>query len=117
MRFELEAEDARLVGDEVGYGPVFVLLHAGAERRQVWDPVSEALVAAGYACITLDQRGHGDSTGSRNASFDRFAHDAARVCDRLSGRALCVGSSLGGLSLLVARGVLVSRVRAGVDAG
>lgn len=100
MRFELEAEDACLVGDEVGYGPVFVLLHAGAERREVWDPVVEELVAAGHACVTIDQRGHGESTGSRNASFDRFAGDAAQLCARIGRRAVCVGSSLGGLALL-----------------
>jgi pimeloyl-ACP methyl ester carboxylesterase len=116
MRFELEAGDARLVGDEVGYGPVFVLLHAGAERRQVWDPVVEELVAAGYACVTLDQRGHGESTGSRNASFDCFAADIAALCARVGRRAVCVGSSLGGLSLLGMASADANAVESGLAA-
>jgi pimeloyl-ACP methyl ester carboxylesterase len=101
MRFTLEREGSvTLVGDEHGHGPAVVLLHAGAERRQVWDPVVEALVAAGYACTTLDQRGHGESGGSRNADFATFIADVEQLRRRVARPAVYVGSSLGGLSAL-----------------
>jgi pimeloyl-ACP methyl ester carboxylesterase len=100
MRFELLDGDATLVGDELGNGPALVLLHAGAERRTVWDPVVEILVAGGYSCVTLDQRGHGESSGSRQASFELFVRDVERLRHRLGRPAIYVGSSLGGLATL-----------------
>lgn len=101
MRFTLEREGSvTLVGDEHGHGPAVVLLHAGAERRQVWDPIVETLVAAGYACTTLDQRGHGESGGSRNADFTAFIADIEQLRRRLARPAVYVGASLGGLSAL-----------------
>ena len=100
MRFELMDGDATLVGDELGNGPALVLLHAGAERRGVWDPVVEILVAGGYSCVTLDQRGHGESSGSRQASFELFARDVERLRHHLGRPAIYVGSSLGGLATL-----------------
>lgn len=97
MRFELQSDRALLQGDEFGHGPNVVLLHAGGERRQVWNPVVETLVAEGYRCVTLDQRGHGESGGARDDLFDRFVCDAERLCERLETPSVYVGASLGGL--------------------
>lgn len=100
MRFALDSTDATLIGDELGSGPTCVLLHAGAERRQVWDPIVEHLAATGHRCVTLDLRGHGESTGSRDVDFGCFARDIGRLRARLARPAVYVGASLGGLSIL-----------------
>src|SRR5437588_12383334 len=70
--FRLSSGDAVLVGTEIGDGHSVMFLHAGGERRQVWDPVSKVLAQAGYRCVAFDQRGHGDSGGSHDDEFRWF---------------------------------------------
>jgi pimeloyl-ACP methyl ester carboxylesterase len=100
MHFKLDAGDATLVGEAIGFGPLWVLLHAGAEQRRVWDPTVEWLVAAGQSCVTLDLRGHGQSGGSRDQGFEPLVRDVDRLRAFIARPAVYVGASLGGLSAL-----------------
>jgi pimeloyl-ACP methyl ester carboxylesterase len=93
--------DAVLRGEEVGAGPTVLLLHAGGERRQVWTPVSDVLVAAGLRCVAFDQRGHGDSDGSPTA-LAPCAADVAAMLDTEPPGCVVVGASLGGLAAIAA---------------
>jgi pimeloyl-ACP methyl ester carboxylesterase len=97
MRFELQSDGALLQGEDFGHGPSVVLPHAGGERREVWNPVVETLVAQGYRCVTLDQRGHGASGGTRDDLFELFVRDGERLSERLARPSVLVGASLGGL--------------------
>ncbi|MFF4364539.1 alpha/beta fold hydrolase [Streptomyces sp. NPDC001594] len=93
--------DAVLRGEEVGAGPTYLLLHAGGERRQVWRPVSEVLVDAGYRCVAFDQRGHGDSEG-RARTLSACADDVAAMVRAEPPASVVVGASLGGLAAVAA---------------
>ncbi|MEV7415635.1 alpha/beta hydrolase [Streptomyces sp. NPDC089919] len=93
--------DAVLCGEETGAGPTFVLLHAGGERRQVWRPVSERLVAAGNRCVAFDQRGHGDSEGGAR-TLSACTDDVAAMVQAEPPASVVVGASLGGLAAVAA---------------
>ncbi|GAA2810886.1 hypothetical protein GCM10010441_39410 [Kitasatospora paracochleata] len=93
--------DVILHGEEVGAGATFLLLHAGGERRQVWGPVSEVLVDAGYRCVAFDQRGHGDSEGTAR-TLSACADDITAMVHAEPPASVLVGASLGGLAAIAA---------------
>ena len=90
-----------LRGEESGAGPAVLLLHAGGERRQVWRPVAELLVADGFRCVAYDQRGHGDCGGSVDA-LAACADDVAAMVRAEPSGCVIVGASLGGLAAVAA---------------
>ncbi|MFN2101112.1 alpha/beta fold hydrolase [Altererythrobacter sp. MF3-039] len=96
-----EFGDVRLVADQLGE-PVFLLLHAGGERRKVWQPIAERLWQSGYGSLAVDQRGHGESGGTRGDGVARFAADAAEIIAGQSTPIIVVGASLGGFCGLLA---------------
>lgn len=102
--------DAILRGEEIGAGPTCLLLHAGGERRQVWAPVSELLVEAGFRCVAFDQRGHGDSDG-RARTLSACAADVAAMLFAEPPGCVVVGASLGGLAAVAALGDPAARAR------
>jgi pimeloyl-ACP methyl ester carboxylesterase len=99
--FFIQRADARLACTEVGSGPLVVLLHAGGERRGVWTPVAARLAAAGLRSVAVDQRGHGESSGSSDALAE-FVDDACALLERLEVPVVLVGASLGGFVALLA---------------
>ena len=98
----LQRPDVTLIGTASGDGPPALLLHAGGERRQTWEPVAAELARAGYSTVAFDQRGHGDSDPA-GAGADRlplFAADVEAMIGTLDAAPVLVGSSLGGLAAL-----------------
>ena len=55
--------------------PVIMLLHMLNSNRAAWDPLIPDLLAAGYALLNIDMRGHGDSGGTRD--WDKTINDVA----------------------------------------
>jgi pimeloyl-ACP methyl ester carboxylesterase len=98
---ELTRGEVTLRGIDVGSGSPVLLLHAGRERRQVWDDVLAVIVGAGFRCVAFDQRGHGASGRSGADRLPSYAADVAAMLDDLTG-AVVAGCSLGGLAALVA---------------
>ena len=66
---------------------------------------ADALAAAGWLAVNVDQRGHGESEWSPDGVYDldRFAGDAATVASAFD-RPVLIGASLGGISALTAIG-------------
>jgi pimeloyl-ACP methyl ester carboxylesterase len=93
--------DAVLRFDRLGSGPPVLLLHAGGERRSVWHKVMEPLAQRGYLTNAYDQRGHGESGGSRDTPLTAFAADTVAMIEGLA-IPVVVGSSLGGFAALSA---------------
>jgi len=93
--------DAVLRFDRLGSGPAALLLHAGGERRHVWHKVMEPLAKRGFLTMAFDQRGHGDSGGSRDTPLTAFGADAVAMVERLTSP-IVVGASLGGFAALIA---------------
>jgi pimeloyl-ACP methyl ester carboxylesterase len=102
VSFQVESGPNRLAGTEVGDGPAVVLLHAGGERRSVWDPIAARLAVAGYRCLSIDQRGHGASGEVGADRLDGFVTDALALIETTGGPVVLVGASLGGFVALAA---------------
>ncbi len=99
---QIELPDAILAGEVSSKRTDFLLLHAGGERRQVWRPVMEHLSRAGLGCVTYDQRGHGDSSGTLHKNIDRLGSDVAKMLSVHIDAKIIVGASLGGLAAILA---------------
>ena len=102
MDKDLRLSDVTLRCTEAGQGPPVLLLHAGGERRTVWDRVAAALRRRGFRTIAVDQRGHGESSGSRGDGLPAFANDVRELVRSLEAPAVLVGASLGGMAILLA---------------
>lgn len=66
----IEANGVELAVEDVGDGPVVVLLHGFPELAYSWRHQIPALAAAGYRVIAFDQRGYGAS--SKPADVDQY---------------------------------------------
>lgn len=55
-------DGTQLFVTQTGDGPTVLLVHGFGLSQTCWEPVSTALVAAGYRTIAYDHRGHGRST-------------------------------------------------------
>jgi pimeloyl-ACP methyl ester carboxylesterase len=97
-----------LVGDAQGdaSAPAVVLLHGGGQTRHAWRGTAQALAAAGFYALAVDQRGHGESDWSPEGRYDldSFADDLRVVARSFPDRPAVVGASLGGLASLLAEG-------------
>ena len=106
------AEGNRLSADLRGpeSGRPVLLAHGGGQTRHAWGGTAERLAARGWAAITLDQRGHGDSewVADGDYSFDAFARDMVSVADQIAAafgqRPVSIGASLGGFASMLAEG-------------
>ena len=95
-----------LVGDAWGppdAAPV-LLLHGGGQTRHAWAGTAVALAARGWRAISLDQRGHGDSSWDPAGDYARstYADDVIDVARALRKPPVLVGASLGGIASLLA---------------
>ncbi|MCO8129416.1 alpha/beta hydrolase [Acidimicrobiia bacterium EGI L10123] len=99
---EFRLPGATLRATAVGDGPPVLLLHAGGERRAVWADVVAALPPSAHRAIAVDQRGHGESSGSRSDGLPAFAGDVRDLVRSLGAPTVLVGASLGGMAILLA---------------
>ncbi len=97
-----------LAGDATGEptAPPVLLLHGGGQTRHAWGGTAQALAGAGFHVISLDHRGHGDSTWPVDGDYNlpSFAGDVVAVAAQLGAAPIVVGASLGGLAGLMAEG-------------
>lgn len=98
-----------------GDGPHLVLVHGAGFCKEIWDPMTADLDAAGFAgAITaLDLRGHGDSDRSEPPlDWRDLGRDVLTVIADVAAPVVGVGHSAGAASL-----VLAERVHPGRFAG
>ena len=89
------SDGATIAYDDQGAGRPLVLVHGITESRRAWDPVVPYL-ADTWRVISIDMRGHGES--SRQEPYDplRLAADVAGVVEALAlEEPLLVGHSMG----------------------
>ncbi|NLE72861.1 MAG: alpha/beta hydrolase [Actinomycetales bacterium] len=72
-----------------------VLLHGARVSRTMWRPQLEALARAGRTALAIDLPGHGERLDER-FTVDGAVAAVAEGVDRVGGRAVVVGMSLGG---------------------
>lgn len=85
-----------------GRGETIVLLHGLACGRAMWNPVVDLLTRAGKRVVTVDLRGHGDSTDVLGGyELAQLADDMRLVLAALDGPiAALVGHSAGGIQAI-----------------
>lgn len=100
------ADGTRLYAERFGEAgaPVIVLAHGWTECLTLWGPVIKRLVAAGFAPVGYDLRGHGRSGEGADGdySLDRFGDDVEAVLSSVlddGELGLVAGHSLGGMSI------------------
>lgn len=87
-----------------------ILAHGGGQTRHSWRGTAERLAGAGWAAVTIDQRGHGDSAWVEDGdySYDAFAADLEAVAGQVAARIglppALIGASLGGMAGMIAAG-------------
>ena len=82
-----------------------IYLHGGGQTRHSWKRATQEMTAAGYHCISLDLRGHGESEWSADGSYnlDDYVSDLHSVMATLdTPPPALVGASLGGMTALLA---------------
>ncbi len=91
----------RIVADEwPGDGQTVVLAHGGGQTRHSWGGTAAELAKHGHRVVSIDQRGHGDSSWDPTGdySMDAFRDDALAVADWIGSPVTWVGASLGGMT-------------------
>jgi pimeloyl-ACP methyl ester carboxylesterase len=100
----------RLAGDLFGHmpGAPVVLVHGGGQTRHAWHDTALELAKNGFAAITIDQRGHGDSDWieSGDYGYPAFGGDLLAVARDINRQfnqpPVLIGASLGGVAGLYA---------------
>jgi pimeloyl-ACP methyl ester carboxylesterase len=104
------ANGVRIIGHAAGpqTGPTVLLAHGGGQTKRAWAKTVQQLSKVGYRALAIDLRGHGESDWAADGAYETadFAADLLCVADALGVRPHLVGASLGGLSGLLAEGLL-----------
>ncbi len=100
------AAGIRLAADTFGdpNAPVVLMLHGGGQTRHAWHGTARSLADAGWRTITVDLRGHGQSTHPRPPAYalEDFADDVRALIAAITEDPVVVGASLGGIASLLA---------------
>jgi pimeloyl-ACP methyl ester carboxylesterase len=85
--------------------PALVFAHGFGQTRHAWDASATSLAEAGWHCLSMDARGHGDSGWRSDGHYDfpQFVDDLVRLARFPAEKPTLVGASMGGLLGLVAQ--------------
>lgn len=92
----LEVKDGRIAYDDAGSGPLVVCVPGMGDLRREFRFLAPQLVDAGYRVVTMDTRGHGESSvGWTDYSVAGVGSDILALIRRLdAGPAVIVGNSM-----------------------
>ena len=101
----LQGDGLMLAADAFGPGsgqPV-LFFHGGGQSRLSWRGAAKRMASAGYRCLIVDLRGHGESDWAKDGDYhlNAFARDVEALIDGLDRPAILVGASRGGQAALV----------------
>lgn len=89
-----------------GPGTPIVLAHGGGQTRHSWGATAAALAERGHQVLSVDLRGHGDSTWATDGEYamSDFVTDHLATIEWIGEPVVWIGASLGGSSGLMAVG-------------
>ena len=97
---EIERQGARIAYEVAGEGPAVLLGHGLLADRHMWRETADAL-ARSHRVITIDVRGHGESSAPAPFSLWDLADDWRAIMDRERiDRAVLGGLSMGGMTAM-----------------
>jgi len=81
-----------------------LMLHGGGQTRHAWQATATNLADAGWRAITVDLRGHGESTHPRPPAYavEDFVADVRALIAAIEDAPIVIGASLGGIAGLLA---------------
>lgn len=87
-------------------GRPIVLAHGGGQTRHSWGATASALADLGRRVLSIDLRGHGDSSWAPDGEYGMadFVDDVVAVVEWVGAPVIWIGASLGGSSGLAAVG-------------
>ena len=90
-----------------------VLAHGGGQTRHSWGATAQALATAGHRVLSIDLRGHGDSSWAADGEYAMadFVSDHIGVIEWIGEPVIWIGASLGGSSGLSTVGACPDRFR------
>ena len=117
LRFEL-AHGITIAADAYGNPtdqPV-IFLHGGGQTRHAWGGAAERLAEMGFYAISMDHRGHGESSWDPEGNYhiSGFKEDLLGVMQQLQGKPVLVGASVGGITALMAETAAPESVANGI---
>ena len=91
-------------GDE--QNPPVILAHGGGQTRHAWGETAKRLAENAWYAITIDMRGHGESSWSKNGDYAimDYGKDLQLLSRQMSQPPVLIGASLGGLAGIMAEG-------------
>jgi len=80
-----------------------LFLHGGGQTRHAWGDSAETLAQHGFYAISMDHRGHGNSSWADVGEYHIFHYveDLQHVIAQLDRKPILVGASLGGLAAIL----------------
>ena len=78
-----------------GPAPAVILVHMLSRSRQEWEGFAGRLAADGIGVLTIDLRGHGESSGNAAGEYTSMLKDIAAGRQHLAGRADVVHGRVG----------------------
>ncbi len=100
VRIPTTADQVIVADHWVGDSTPVILAHGGGQTRHSWGGTAATLAARGHRVLSIDLRGHGESSWARDRDYSMNAYrdDALRALDWLGEPAAWVGASLGGMA-------------------
>ncbi len=100
------AAGIRLAADTFGDrdAPAVLMLHGGGQTRYAWQATAMNLAEGGWKAITVDLRGHGESTHPQPPAYalEDFVADTRALITAIADDPVVIGASLGGIASLLA---------------
>lgn len=92
----LKLQDGTLVYDDIGHGPLVICVPSMGDLRAEYRFLAPALIAAGYRVVSLDVRGHGETSPIwPDFSVGAIGSDVLAVIRRLqAGPVVIIGTSM-----------------------
>lgn len=108
----LAVAGGRIAYDDAGTGPLVLMLPGLGDLRQEYRHLVPLLIAAGYRAVTMDLRGHGEtSAGWADHGATALADDAVALLRHLdAGPAILIGTSMGAAAVAAAAAKAPERV-------
>ncbi|MGB8223206.1 MAG: alpha/beta hydrolase [Polyangiales bacterium] len=117
VRFEL-ANGITIAADAYGNpaDPPVLFLHGGGQTRHAWGGAAERLGKMGFYAISMDHRGHGESSWDPGGNYyvPAFVEDLLGVIGQLREKPVLVGASIGGIAALLAEAESSESVAKGI---
>jgi pimeloyl-ACP methyl ester carboxylesterase len=93
----LDRPEGRIAYTDEGAGPLVLMVPGLGDLKEEYRFLAPRLVAAGYRAVTMDIRGHGESsTGWRDHTSSALGSDVVALVRKLNaGQATLIGTSMG----------------------